>query len=102
MEILWNTHVYNRKVLLKSLKKEKFTNKNGSYSALNMFTEYSMTDPGDLAEYFGFTEQEIYALKIYIQMDMDGLKDSVVRMLAGINYNKKTKKHECVIEVMQK
>ena len=27
MEILWNTHVYNRKVLLKSLKKEKFTNK---------------------------------------------------------------------------
>ena len=124
---------------------------------------YSMTDPGDLAEYFGFTEQEISALcekyemsfeeaktwydgyqliahrqtgdeiysmyspksvveamlrhkfgtywnqtetyealKIYIQMDMDGLKDSVVRMLAGINYNKKTKKHECVIEVMQK
>ena len=35
-------------------------------------------------------------------MDMDGLKDSVVRMLAGINYNKKTKKHECVIEEMQK
>ena len=122
-----------------------------------------MTDPGDLAEYFGFTEQEISALcekyemsfeeaktwydgyqlithrqtgdeiysmyspksvveamlrhkfgtywnqtetyealKIYIQMDMDGLKDSVVRMFAGINYNKKTKKHECVIEVMQK
>ena len=137
--------------------------KYGSHSALNMFTEYSMTDPGDLAEYFGFTEQEISALcekyemsfeeaktwydgyqliahrqtgneiysiyspksvveamlrhkfgtywnqtetyealKIYIQMDMDGLKDSVVRMLAGINYNKKTKKHECVIEVMQK
>ena len=62
MEILWNTHVYNRKVLLKSLKKEKFTNKNGSHSALNIFTEYSMTDPGDLAEYFGFTEQEISAL----------------------------------------
>ena len=118
--------------------------KYGSHSALNMFTEYSMIDPGDLAEYFGFTEQEtselcekyemnfdeakkwydgyhlmvhrqmgneicsIYnpksvveammrhkfgtywnqtetyeALKIYIQMDMDGLKDSVIRMLAG-------------------
>ena len=118
--------------------------KYGSHSALNMFTEYSMTDPGDLAEYFGFTEQEISALcekyemsfeeaktwydgyqliahrqtgdeiysmyspksvveamlrhkfgtywnqtetyealKIYIQMDMDGLKDSVVRMLAS-------------------
>lgn len=118
--------------------------KYGSHSALNMFTEYSMTDPGNLAEYFGFTEQEVYelcekygmsfeearvwydgyhlfvhqkekekcysmyspksvveamlrhrfgtywnqtetyeALKIYIQMDMDGLKESVVRMLAG-------------------
>ena len=118
--------------------------KYGSHSALNMFTEYSMTDPGDLAEYFGFTEQEtselckkyemnfneaknwydgynlivhhqtgnescsIYnpksvveammrhkfgtywnqtetyeALKIYIQMDMDGLKDSVIKMLSG-------------------
>ena len=118
--------------------------KYGSHSALNMFTEYSMTDPGSLAEYFGFTEQEVFeicekygmsfekakiwydgyrlivhqkekdecysmyspksvveamlrhrfgtywnqtetyeALKIYIQMDMDGLKDSVVRMLTG-------------------
>lgn len=118
--------------------------KYGSHSALNMFTEYSMTDPGDLSEYFGFTEQEVYALcqqykmnfdeaklwydgyqltvhrishdecfsmyspksvveammrhkfgtywnqtetyealKIYIQMDMDGLKDTVIRMLAG-------------------
>ena len=118
--------------------------KYGTHSALNMFTEYSMTDPGDLAEYFGFTEQEVRelclkygmsfeetkawydgyqmvthtrdgdicrfmygpksvveamlrhkfgtywnqtetyeALKIYIQMDMDGLKEAVIRMLAG-------------------
>lgn len=118
--------------------------KYGSHSALNMFTEYSMTDPGDLAEFFGFTENEVKnlcieyhmnfdeakewydgyrlltktknhseifamyspksvveamlrhkfgtywnqtetyeALKKYIQMDMDGLKNSVVRMLAG-------------------
>ena len=118
--------------------------KYGSHSALNMFTEYSMIDPGDLAEYFGFTEREVSklcemygmsfeeaktwydgyklvvhrkmkdewfsmyspksvveamlrhkfgtywnqtetyeALKIYIQMDMDGLQNSVVRMLAG-------------------
>ena len=115
--------------------------KYGSHSALNMFTEYSMTDPGELAEYFGFTEREVFgicekygmnfeeakvwydgyklvvhrkegeecysmyspksvveamlrhkfgtywnqtetyeALKIYIQMDMDGLKDSVIRI----------------------
>ena len=118
--------------------------KYGSHSALNMFTEYSMTDSGNLAEYFGFTEAEVQdlckkyemsfeearawyngyhlishesgikkvysmyspksvveamqkrkfgtywnqtetyeALKIYIQMNMDGLKDAVVQMLAG-------------------
>lgn len=117
--------------------------KYGSHSALNMFTEYSMTDSGDLAPYFGFTENEVKALcteynmnfeetqawydgyhlithtkkeniyhsiynpksvteamlrhkfgtywnqtetyealKIYIQMDMDGLKSAVIRMLA--------------------
>ena len=27
-----------------------------------MFTEYSMTNPGDLSEYFGFTEQEVKSL----------------------------------------
>ena len=113
-------------------------------SALNMFTEYSMADPGELAAYFGFTEKEVQdlcrdygmsfdeakawydgyqlithtkdgqirhsmysprsvveamlrhrfgtywnqtetyeALKVYIQMDMDGLKDAIVEMLAG-------------------
>lgn len=118
--------------------------KYGSHSALNMFTEYSMTEPGGLAEYFGFTEKEVAALcacyqmnfeeakawydgyrmvthtakgdichsmysprsvveamlrhrfgtywnqtetyealKIYIRMDMDGLKPAVVRMLSG-------------------
>ena len=118
--------------------------KYGSHSALNMFMEYSMTDPGNLAEFFGFTEEEVKklceeyamnfeeakawyngyglishsrledrkysiyspksvveamlrhkfgtywnqtetyeALKIYIQMDMDGLQNAVVRMLAG-------------------
>jgi hypothetical protein len=118
--------------------------KYGSHSALNMFAEYSMTDPGNLAEFFGFTEDEVKALcaeyamnyeeagawyngyhllthgkegsrmyamysprsiqeamlrhkygtywnqtetyealKVYIQMNMDGLKDAVVKMLAG-------------------
>lgn len=118
--------------------------KYGTHSALNMFTEYSMTDPGDLAEFFGFTENEVKglcdeygmnfeearawydgydlityskkhdihysmyspksvvesmlrhkfgtywnqtetyeALKVYIQMNIDGLKDAVVKMLAG-------------------
>lgn len=118
--------------------------KYGTHSALNMFTEYAMTDPGKLAEFFGFTEAEVKqlcdtykmdfdeakawydgyhlisngiekdtlysmyspksvveamlrhkfstywnqtetyeALKIYIQMNMDGLKDAIVKMLAG-------------------
>ena len=120
--------------------------KYGSHSALNMFTEYSMVDPGELAPYFGFTEEEVQvlcaeyamsfeeakawydgyglvahscsgvknfsmyspksvveamlrhkfgpywnqtetyeALKIYIQINYDGLKDAVVAMLAGEN-----------------
>ena len=118
--------------------------KYGSHSALNMFTEYSMLNPRDMAEFFGFTEDEVKslcsqydrnfqeaqawydgyelvtlegnyrktyamyspksvvdamlsgiydnywnqtetyeALKIYISMNVDGLKDAVVRMLAG-------------------
>ncbi len=118
--------------------------KYGTHSALNMFIEYSMTEPGDFARFFGFTEDEVEelcgeyrmsfeearawyngyrlvehsrfgdraysmyspksvveamlrhkfgpywnrtetyeALKIYIQMNMDGLKDAVVKMLAG-------------------
>ena len=36
--------------------------KYGSHSALNMFTEYSMTNPREMAEYFGFTEEEVKAL----------------------------------------
>ena len=118
--------------------------KYGSHSALNMFTEYSMTNPREMAEYFGFTEEEVKklcerfdrnfeearawydgyelitvdgkekvcysmyspksvvdamlsgvfdnywnqtetyeALKAYIKLNFDGLKDAVIRMLAG-------------------
>lgn len=118
--------------------------KYGSHSALNMFNEYSMTNPREMAEYFGFTETEVKnlcerfprnfeetrawydgyelvtvdggervsysmyspksvvdamlsgvfdnywnqtetyeALKAYIKLNYDGLKDAVIRMLAG-------------------
>lgn len=111
--------------------------KYGTHSALNMFDEYSMTNPRALAKYVGFTESEVKklciqfrmdfdetkrwydgyqfsrqehiyspksvvdamlneefdsywtqtetyeALKIYLDMNFDGLKDSIVRMLAG-------------------
>ena len=36
--------------------------KYGTHSALNMFDEFSMIDPGPLAEYVGFTEKEVEAL----------------------------------------
>ena len=111
--------------------------KYGTHSALNMFDEYSMTNPGPLAEYVGFTAKEVEelclqygmdyeetkhwydgyrfgedihiysprsvvsamlnrqfdnywnqtesfeALKIYIEMNFDGLRDSVIEMMAG-------------------
>ena len=111
--------------------------KYGTHSALNMFDEYSMINPGEYAEYIGFTEEEVKelcdehsvcfdemknwydgytfpgvehiynpksvvdsirrknfssywtqtetyeALKIYIDLNFDGLKDAIVEMLAG-------------------
>ena len=111
--------------------------KYGTHSALNMFEEYSMTNPRDFSEYIGFTENEVKnlcdkygvnyskmeswydgytfqgiphiynpksvvgallykefasywtqtetyeALKIYIDLNYDGLKDAIVNMLAG-------------------
>ncbi|MDE6990645.1 MAG: ATP-binding protein [Lachnospiraceae bacterium] len=111
--------------------------KYGQHSALNMFTEYSMTDQKALEEYTGFTEDEVRglcerfdmdfaemgswydgymlkrfrhiynpksvveamlcqdfsnywtstevydALKIYMDMDFDGLRSDIVHMLGG-------------------
>ena len=45
--------------------------KYGSHSALNMFIEYSMTDPGEMAEYFGFTEEEVQALCTEYNMNLE-------------------------------
>jgi len=110
--------------------------KYGEHSALNMFTEVSMTDPREYSEFTGFTESEVRrlcdeykmpfeetkrwydgynlmgvsiynprsvvmsmtggyfnnywtstenynALKIYIEMNFDGLKDTIIELLAG-------------------
>ena len=111
--------------------------KYGTHSALNMFDEFSMTNPGPLSAYVGFTEDEVKnlcqeydmsfeetrrwydgytfrhaehvyspksvvdamrnevfdsywtqtetyeALKIYIDMNFEGLKDDVIRMLGN-------------------
>ena len=110
--------------------------KYGKHSALNMFTEVSMTDPREYAEFTGFTESEVEqlcdeykmpfdetkrwydgynlmgvsaynprsvvmsmtggyfnnywtstetyeALRVYIEMNFDGLKDTIIELLAG-------------------
>ena len=43
--------------------------KYGEHSALNMFDEYSMTQPMELAEYVGFTEDEVNILCDEYNMD---------------------------------
>lgn len=112
----------------------------GTHSALNMFWEFSMEDPSELAPYVGFTSEEVKslcekynrsfeecqrwydgysfqkagevynphsvvmaissgrfdtywnqtetyeALKIYITMNFDGLRDSITKLLAGGNF----------------
>ena len=110
--------------------------KYGEHSALNMFTEYSMTESVPISGYMGFTTEEVKklsesygvpydeiqmwydgyqidgleiynphsvvqvcmkkkfdnywtrtetyeALKVYIEMDHDGLREKVIRMIAG-------------------
>lgn len=48
--------------------------KYGTHSALNMFTEYSMTNPGRLASYVGFTESEVRQLCARYHMDFSEAK----------------------------
>ena len=48
--------------------------KYGTHSALNMFREFSMTAPGKLAEYVGFTEAEVAALCVRYHMDLTECK----------------------------
>lgn len=49
--------------------------KYGTHSALNMFEEYSMTEPQVYSEYFGFTEEEVTVLCRNYGMDFYGMKD---------------------------
>ncbi len=49
--------------------------KYGKHSALNMFTEYSMMFPRQLASYSGFTEDEVYDLSNRYGRDYDCIRD---------------------------
>jgi len=48
--------------------------KYGIHSALNTFDEYSMLDPGFLAEYVGFTKNEVYTLCQRYKMDFNEIR----------------------------
>lgn len=48
--------------------------KYGEHSALNIFDEYSMTDPADLAPFFGFTTDEVRNLCTLKNMDFPELQ----------------------------
>ena len=48
--------------------------KYGTHSALNMFTEFSMTDASELAEFTGFTENEVKSLCDEHNKDFDEIK----------------------------
>ena len=48
--------------------------KYGTHSALNMFQEFSMTNPKQLAEYVGFTEYEVEALCNTFGMNQEEIK----------------------------
>lgn len=49
--------------------------KYGTHSALNMFSEYSMANPRQLAEYVGFTEEEVEELCDQYHMNLKELKE---------------------------
>lgn len=49
--------------------------KYGQHSALNMFTEYSMMAPRQLAPYTGFTEEEVKALSLKYGMDFEAVSN---------------------------
>lgn len=48
--------------------------KDGSQSAISDFKEYSVLDPGDFAEYTGFTEEEVRTLCTKNQMSFETMK----------------------------
>lgn len=49
--------------------------KYGTHSALNMFDEFSMLSPGPLAEFTGFTEDEVFSLCARYNMNPEEVKN---------------------------
>lgn len=80
--------------------------KYGEHFAINIFDEYSIIDPAELSGFFGFTEKEVQglcywtgtetyeALKFYINMDFDGMKETIIQMLGGARCKINTRKFQ--------
>lgn len=67
--------------------------KYGTHSALNMFDEYSMTQPFEYARFIGFTEAEVEELCEKYQVDFNTMKswyDGYVFPKSGHIYNPKS------------
>jgi hypothetical protein len=68
------------------------TKKYNTYFCLNMFDDYSVIDPGFTAPYFQPFDnywnqtETCEALSVYIKMNIAGVKDDVVKMLAGDSF----------------
>jgi len=58
--------------------------KHGGHSELNMFDEFSMTNPGKLAEFVGFTQDEVMALCDDYKIDYD----EISRWYNGYTFSK--------------
>ncbi len=57
--------------------------KYGEHSAINIFKECSMLNPGPLAEYFGFTEEEVEGLCRRFGIDYGKTREWYDGYLAG-------------------
>jgi len=58
--------------------------KRGSQSELNMFDEFTMTNPGELARFVGFTQDEVVFLCEKHEMDYD----EISRWYDGYKFSK--------------
>lgn len=58
-------------------------------SALNNFIEYSMVNPGDMAQFFGFTKEEVRGLAAKYSADVDELVKwyAVISLLGSVKVN---------------
>ncbi len=74
---------------------------NGAFkTALNNFYQHTMINPGVLAPYIGFTEEEVKDLCIRHGRDLFGMTQQHPGeiLLIEIHYDKKSKEYACVIE----